>query len=230
MRRTGDGCTIVISEHCELDLPVDLCLVDESPHTIRATVRGVKNGVFELCSPVYLRPGRELTLRHPERTIESLVAYCTRQESGTYAMGILMTRDADRRLQARTPVDVPATLRIAGSPMPIPIRLIDLSVSGLGIELPTAVALGASVYVELRDGTAIGEIRHCARCSDKFRAGIRMREFVVPPNTERVVIPHLSREPGSSPAIDALLRAVRERQSRYEAILFSLALPRPSDG
>lgn len=158
--------------------------------------------------------------------MESRVAYCNRQESGSYNLGILLARDADRRSETRTPVDLHALLHIAGSLTAIPVRVIDLSVSGLGLELPTAVALGASVRVELGTGTAIGEIRHCEGSSPSFRAGIRMSEFVLPANAQRVVIRDATRETGRATALEALTHSIQERQSRYEAILYSLALPR----
>lgn len=154
--------------------------------------------------------------------MESRVAYCNRQER-SYNLGILLARDADRRSETRTPVDLPALLHIAGSLTAIPVRVIDLSVSGLGLELPTAIALGASVRVELGTGTAIGEIRHCEGNSAGFRAGIRMSEFVLPANAQRMVIRDATRQTGGATALASLTHAIQERQSRYEAILYSLA-------
>lgn len=163
-------------------------------------------------------------MRHLERIIESEVVYSKRQEDGAYTVGLLMAADVDRRLEKRTPVDVPAVLRVADSRTIIPVRVIDLSTSGIGLELPFTLPVGAWVHVDLKTGTAIGEIRHCNRTSETFRAGVRMREFVLPPNGQRMVL-SATQETGGPAALQSLTRSVQERQSRYEAILYSLALP-----
>jgi len=162
-------------------------------------------------------------MRHLERSIESQVVFCKREENGGYRVGVLMASDADRRSETRTPVDAPAMLRVAGSVTVVPARVIDVSMCGLGLELPAAMTLGAFVYVDLSTGTAVGEIRHCSRMADKFRAGICMREFILPPNGQRMLLSD-TRAAGTAAALQLLMRTVQERQSRYEAILYSLAL------
>ncbi|HEX3682752.1 MAG TPA: PilZ domain-containing protein [Bryobacteraceae bacterium] len=162
-------------------------------------------------------------MRHLERAIESRVAYSKRRPDGAYTVGVLMASDVDRRSEKRTAVDVPAVLRVADSRTAIPVRVVDLSTGGLGLEVPFALPVGASVLVDLKTGTAMGEIRHCNRSSETFRAGVSMREFVLPPNGRRVLL-SATQETGSAAALQSLLRRVQERQSRYEAILYSLAL------
>jgi PilZ domain len=222
--RESDGCTALILRKHEFEIPVE-CLFDNDPEAIWASIRSVENGAFELCSPVPLKAGRQFLMRHPERTIESRVAYCKRQEEGTYSVGVLMARDADRRSEVRTPADIPAMLRVADSVAPIPVRVLDVSASGLGLELPTALSVGTFVQIELETGTVAGEIRHCAIASDKFRAGIRMREFVLHPNCRRVLF-NANRETASVTPMEWLTRSIQERHSRYEAIFHSLAFSR----
>jgi hypothetical protein len=223
IRRQRSGSTAFISEEREFELAVD-CLVDQDPHVVHATINRVRNGVFELCFPIPLMPGQQMSMRHLERTIESQVAYCKRQENGSYTIGVLMACDADRRSETRSPVDLPAVLRLADSRTLIPVRVIDLSTSGLGLELSMSIPVGVSAYVDLKTGTAVGEIRHCKRTSERFRAGIRMREFLLPSNGQRALL-NTTSETGCAAALQSLMRTVQERQSRYEAILYSLALP-----
>jgi hypothetical protein len=199
-------------------------LLGKDPHTIQATIDGVRNGMFELSFPIALRAGQRLAMRRLERTIQSQVVFSKRQENGAYTVGVLMECDADRRSETRTPVELPAVLRLADSRTSIPSRVVDLSTCGLGLELPAAIPVGAAVYVDLKTGTAVGEVRHCNKISETFRAGIRMREFVLPSNGRRVVL-SAAKETGSAAALQSLMRTVQERQSRYEAILYSLAVP-----
>jgi hypothetical protein len=213
----------LISEDREFQLPV-VCRLDKDPHTIQATIHGVRNGIFQLSFPMALRTGQQLAIRRPERTIESQVVYSKRQENGAYLVGLLMACDADRRSETRTPVDLPALLRVADSRTIIPTRVVDLSTRGLGLELPLAIPVGSTVFVDLKAGTAVGEVRHCNKILEKFRAGVRMREFVLPPNGRRVWL-SAAKETGSAAVLQSLMRSVQERQSRYEAILYSLALP-----
>ena len=213
----------MLLEDREFEIPV-VCRLDQDPNTIQATIQRVRNGTFQLWFPIALRPGQRLTLRHLERTIESQVVYNQRRENGAYTIGLLMACDADRRSETRTPVDLPAVLRIADSRTVIPVRVVDLSISGLGLELPAAIPVGAAVFVDLKTGTAAGEIRHCSKASEKFRAGVRTREFVLPPNGHRVAL-RAAKETGSAAVLQSLMRTVQERQSRYQAILYSLAFP-----
>lgn len=204
----------------ELAVSVE-CLLGEGERRIRATIVGVRNGMFEVCSPAPLEPRSQLTLRHPDRVIESRVVYCEQQDYGVFRIGVLMAADAERRSQVRKPVDLPATLCVAGSPDRIPVRIIDVSDSGLGMEMSAAVPIGASVQVEMEAGTAMGEVRHCAKRADAYRAGMRIQEFVLPPNRERLI----ALDGTGDKAVHSLTRSVQERQLRYEAILYSLASP-----
>lgn len=214
----------MISEQRQFEIPVE-CVVKEQPYALRATIRAVRNGAFELQSPAALQPGQRLTMRHQERAIDSQVAFCKRVENGSYQIRVLMACDADRRSETRTPVDAPAMLRVTGSVTVIPVSVVDVSNSGLGLELPMAIPVGTGVHIDLSTGTAVGEIRHCqcSRTSDKFRAGVAMREFVLPPHARQMLLSTI-RETGTAAALQSLMRTVQERQSRYEAILYSLAL------
>ena len=65
-------------------------------------------------------------------------------------------------------------------------RVVDMSQSGLGFELPDAVPVGARVSVHLLCGIAFGEIRHCSKTSAVYRAGMRIDEFVVRPQPAKL--------------------------------------------
>jgi hypothetical protein len=206
----------------ELAVAVD-CMVKPGEDTRSASIVGVRNGVFELSSPLALQPNDQLSLRHPERLIEARVVYCELQPSGGYLAGVVMANDAERRSEARTAVYLPATLHLAGAPSSMLVRVIDISDSGLGLEAPAALAVGASAEVELSTGLALGTIRHCATRGDVYRAGMRMREFVLAPNRRRLAVLEPPCRNTGERAIASFTRSVQERQARYEAILYSLA-------
>jgi hypothetical protein len=222
--READGWAALLIVGRGLELSVE-CLFEGEQRTMQAVIVGVRNGAFELLCPNALKPDQRLTLRHAERLIESRVLYCEQQARSGYSVSLVMASDTERRSEVRAPVNLPATLRLTGSPSSIPVRVVDISDSGLGLEMPSAIAVGASVNVELSTGAAIGEMRHCARRRDAYRAGMRIREFALAPNWERLVPLNAPSESESEMAVASLTRSVQDRQFRYEAILYSLAEP-----
>jgi hypothetical protein len=58
-------------------------------------------------------------------------------------------------------------------------RVVDMSQSGLGFELPDSVAVGTRVSVHFGCGIAFGEIKHCTAKCAVYRAGMRIEEFIV---------------------------------------------------
>jgi PilZ domain len=212
----------VIAEECRIEIPVELFPLDEGGRAIGARLHGVRNGIFELCSEAYVRPEALVEMRHAERTMEARVAYCKRGEDGRYEAGLLMARDAERRSEERTAVNVAATLRIGDSAAAIPVRVTDVSTSGLGLETARAIAVGTTVSIELKNGTASGEVRYCERGGGRFRAGVRIAELILASKAQRVALANSGGEAGEA-ALEGLTRCVQERQARYEAILFSLA-------
>lgn len=209
----------------EFDVTVKLQLLDGGRETLNATICAVENGLFQVSSPRPLQPNRLLDIVHPEARIESRIAYCKHNESGGYQLGVIVAEDLERRCDQRIPADLPATLRTGGALTCMPARIKDVSTSGLGLEVPSALSIGASVSVEWSDGTAHGEVRHCTRNLDQYRAGIRLHEFVLRESARHAV----TLEFGSLSGPASLARSVQQRQSRYQAILFSLAPPPPPE-
>jgi hypothetical protein len=227
----------LISEQRDFDIAVELHLppaagknaAEAIPgHPIPGNLRGVNNGLFELDSPQYIQPGSSLDLRHQERIIEARVAYCERATHG-YRLGLLLACDAERRSEKRTAVDLPGLLRMGDPPVTVAVRVVDLSPSGLGFELPAAVPVGASVSLDLSVGTALGEIRHCVSNLDRYRAGMRTKQFILRAGSERTLV-FSGAERGTDQALAQLARSVQERHARYEAMLFSWSAPRKNCG
>lgn len=207
------------------DVPVELHLVDTPSDPIHGNIRQVGTGVVELSSPIYLRENLKLEMACEGRRIQSRVAYCRRQPSGKFDIGIRMSGDSYMRSETRMPVDLTTKLHVAGSPAPLPVRVIDMSPSGLGMELTTPVPVGARVSVQLGYRTALGEMRHCARTGQHYRAGVRLERVIRCNDTSGAVWTNLNSGAGNLEVLTAVLRVIDERQSRSEAILLSLARP-----
>ena len=208
----------MIPTHRASGVPVELHLQDGEREKVRATICTVKNGVFRVASPLHIAAERALAVIHPEVRMESRVAYCKHSGDGCYQVGLIMAEDVEKRSAPRTPADLPATLRTTGPLTALAVRIKDVSVSGLGLELSAALAVGASVSVEWKGGTAVGEIRHCAKWLDGYRAGMRLHELVLGANAAVIV----TFGSGAPSGTASLLRSVQQRQAKYQAIFFSL--------
>lgn len=81
---------------------------------------------------------------------------------------------ADRRRALRFPSHVPVQIRIFPSDgTTIPATLMDISLSGLQLEIDATLPKGAQIEILLSKQLAVfGEVRHCRRIGAKYRAGI----------------------------------------------------------
>ena len=87
-------------------------------------------------------------------------------------------------------------------------RVVDMSQSGLGFELPDSVTVGTRVSVHFACGIAFGEIKHCAAKRSVYRAGMRIEEFIV-----RHPVTRLEKEGATLTVNEACRNATRFRHS-----------------
>jgi hypothetical protein len=95
----------------------------------------------------------------------------------------------DRRSDLRYPSHVPVEIRIFPSDgSSIPATLMDISLSGLQLEIDATVPKGAQIEILLSKQLAVfGEVRHCRRIGAKYRAGILiLQAFYASPSEEHV--------------------------------------------
>lgn len=189
----------------DLAVPVHLQPHHESQREIPATLAAVELGAFLVRSPIQLNSGARLSIIHPHARMEASVIHCRRIEGGAYQLGLVLTRDLDRRSEPRTRANCPATLSIPGSAGRAGVTVVDISPSGLGLELPNPLLIGTPVTIQWDAAVATGEICHCQPSRARYRAGMRVHELAF-------------RDPSWS-------RSVEQRQASYQAILFSLAAP-----
>jgi hypothetical protein len=85
---------------------------------------------------------------------------------------------AERRREPRYPCNDPVEIRIIpGAGSRIPGTLLDVSRSGLRIELDSAVPKGTQVEILLsRQLEVSGRVRHCRRVGAKYQAGVLILE------------------------------------------------------
>jgi hypothetical protein len=133
-----------------------------------------------LRSTVAVDSSRKLELYYLERHIPCETVYCHRQVDGTYRVGARMLEGTNGalRIERRIKIDAGAVLNTPALPGPTTVRMIDMSSSGMGVKLQASIPVGDLAYVELDHGVAFGEIRHCEKIDDGYRAGLFIEEFI----------------------------------------------------
>ena len=85
---------------------------------------------------------------------------------------------AERRREPRYPCNDPVEVRILpGDGKRVPATLLDVSRSGLRLDIGVALLKGAQIEILLSKQIAIfGKVRHCRRIGDTYQAGILIQE------------------------------------------------------
>jgi hypothetical protein len=170
----------MITAATEFEIPVELHLGDGLREQVEAQIARVNTGFLVLSSPIALEPGRKLSVLYLKRQIRCETAYCVRERAGAYRVGARMLDGTDGALRAerRIRLDTCAQLGSPGFAEPITVRIVDMSSSGLGVKVTDPLTVGHLAYVELEHGVAFGEIRHCEKTDEGYRAGLFIEEFI----------------------------------------------------
>jgi PilZ domain len=101
----------------------------------------------------------------------------------------------ERRREARYPTNDPATVDVPYEKITgLAAVVVDVSRSGLRLELPQSIARGMQVTITLSKQLVItGEVRYCRRVGNGFQAGILVQNatFPAPSNNEHIGDPEL---------------------------------------
>ncbi|MBV8830664.1 MAG: PilZ domain-containing protein [Acidobacteriaceae bacterium] len=135
--------------------------------------------VFRLRSQ--LKRGRKLITEDGDQRTSIQVTYCRQTRDGGYELGceITSTKEGTVRREWRLPADIPAQVTIVGETAKYKAKVVNISPSGLGIEIPIEVPAGAELIVQMRDGSGYGDVRHCRKVGrNKYYAGLFIQEFL----------------------------------------------------
>src|SRR4051812_36290095 len=96
-----------------------------------------------------------------------------------------MTNDkdvgADRRVEARVAAGDKGLLTVTSSPKPVEVRIIDVSRSGLQIEVDNAIEPASPVQIKLGNVTVMGKVERCSQIAGgRYRVGVATGEMIEP--------------------------------------------------
>lgn len=168
------------STSTEFAIPVELRPVHGIGEPFEAHIARVTTGFVMLHCPLPLEPGQQLDLFFLNRSIPCEAANCVKHAPGNYRAGLHLLEESGgvSRVERRIELNASAQLSTSSFHAPSPVRVIDMSSSGLGVTLDYPVEVGELAYVEMEQGVAFGEIRHCKKLENGFRAGIFVEEFI----------------------------------------------------
>src|SRR5277367_5464163 len=94
------------------------------------------------------------------------------------AFALRRARSAERRRETRYPTQDAAEVEVRhGEILRMPAMVVDVSRSGLRLELPAAVGRGEQVKISLpRQVVILGEIRYCRRAGMVYHAGVLIQD------------------------------------------------------
>lgn len=103
----------------------------------------------------------------------------------------LQSSPKDRRREPRIATDHSAQLQVIApfSAERIPVRVLDVSKSGMQLGLDAPLDPGSTVKIRLRDAVLFAEIRYCRQTSEKdYRAGLELQEVISGHEIVRVAV------------------------------------------
>ncbi|HEX3682751.1 MAG TPA: PilZ domain-containing protein [Bryobacteraceae bacterium] len=164
----------------EFAIPVQLQFRDGLREQMEAEIARVNTGFLLLRATAALDPARNLEVCYLERRIACETVYSHPQADGTHRVGARMLEGAHGalRVERRIRLDTTAVLNTSALPGPTTVRVIDVSSSGMGVRVEAAIKVGDLAYVEMEHGVAFGEIRHCEKIEEGYRAGLFIEEFI----------------------------------------------------
>src|SRR5689334_14761085 len=139
----------------------------------------ISRGFLRVMVDRSIEPGASVTARFHGCLAYGEAVFCQESPAG-YNVGVQLSSDPALRREPRFPLQLPGTLTVLGDqgPVQIKIELIDVSPSGVGLTAPEAIPTGVSVEINLECGILLGEVRHCERVENRFRAGVKMYDMI----------------------------------------------------
>jgi len=135
--------------------------------------------------------GTPVTVQFNAFNFDGEILFC-RPRGSRYEVHVSIN-DVDgmgRRRTPRFPVSIPARVFACGLEAALQTKIVDLSEEGLGLEVPSELAIDEIIAVESETNTAFGVVRHCRETSPGlFRVGIQLHHVM-----RREPVPEKSRK------------------------------------
>lgn len=170
--------------HCRstpLSVPVPLFALDRLDEHLTASLQMFSEQLVRLRVKAHLDSGRRLVMNYKGRRTELEVISCQEEEAGSYSLACKVSSLCEGAVRSdwRMPVNWPAQVEVSPGKNRYKARVRDVSVFGLGIELPFQPELGSLLTVSMKGGIGFGRVKHCRKIARKvYFVGLYLEEFI----------------------------------------------------
>lgn len=156
--------SLELAKRSQLNFPCEILKVGF------ARIIGHSNGLLLIHAPFWLTVTARVWIHvHGKQTLAQIET-CTPVDNGyILAAKIAQLR---RRHEDRMSTNIPASLILSSDVSEIPVRIVDMSSSGLAVAVQSEVGTGLCVGVKMEGEFTLGRTRYCVREQDSFRVGI----------------------------------------------------------
>jgi hypothetical protein len=162
-----DAVRVQIPEEPQFDLP---CEIDAMGRRSSARIIGHERGLLLISTPFWLTVTCRVWLHFHGKETLAQIQSCTPSNNG-HILGAKIV-DLRTRRESRTPTDIPGSLILCGQVSEIPVQIVDVSNSGLGLTVHCEVASYIGVAIKMPGGFTFGVTRYCRKEKDFFRVGV----------------------------------------------------------
>ncbi|MBV9675435.1 MAG: PilZ domain-containing protein [Acidobacteriaceae bacterium] len=162
------------------DTCVPLFALDASDEHVPARIHSISSEAVQLRTRLHVNPGRRFVMHYEGCRKELEVITCQQGEEGDYHLNckVETSQDGTVRDDWRMAVKWPAQVEISGSKNTYKAQVRDISVFGLGIQLPFQPELDSLLIVRMKSGVGFGRVRHCRQAArGTYIAGLYLEEF-----------------------------------------------------
>jgi hypothetical protein len=157
-------------------------LMTASHGNISGVIQDIQPHAIRILLKQALREGTKVAIEFGAVCEQGEIISC-RPRAGKYEICVTMPgrNGSELRTEERFPMSQAVRVGVDSSPVELGAVIVDLSVRGIGLEVPAQLEVGGLVTVETDSNLAFGIVRHCKRLvDDRYRAGIEV--FHVTPN------------------------------------------------
>lgn len=143
------------------------------------TLLGIERGKFHVRLDDWIEPASRVSAAFARITLTGEVVYCTRKDGWYRTCVAIISNDDQSRRQPRLPVQLPGRVVIMADHGTESDQglLLDVSVSGMRVDVPHRVEPGTMIFVETGSILVVGEVRHCDEGRNgRFEAGVEITD------------------------------------------------------
>jgi len=161
------------------EIRLQLTGTDAPPHS--CILLGIEKGEIHIRADEWIEPASRVSATFARVKVSGEVLYCTSKDGWFRISVAINSRNGQGRRQPRLPVYLSGSVVAFSENRTESGRgtLLDVSVSGMRVNIPYRVEVGTMLFVETRSVLVVGEVRYCnKRPQGGFDAGVEVTDVL----------------------------------------------------